>query len=822
MKRSDEERERSSRWGQRAVWVSTLVGVGLIFFLVWPELRSRPHRAPAATGEPSGEFAKAVRAVRTHSGAGPGRISGTVSDPSGAAVDRVDVCATEAERDLLAATAVCTRSDERGRFQLEELRPGPYLVAGQRAGYRSTAAEDGEPLWVLEGRSRSVHLTLLASEANLVGTVVDALGGPVPGATIRVARSEAPEMNLITEADEEGRFALNLPEGWVELGAEAAGYAHALSNAIVPAAVDLVLIPGGRLEGTVQQADGTPVEGATVRALGVEPRMALGPATAVSDGEGRFALDGLAPNAYRLQAQGPHGFALHASPIELGLGETARGLVLTLEPATTVTGSVALAAGGPCPRGTVSLGGVPDPNAPLPPAFIESDYKPSRVPATTERIGAAGAVVFPGVPQGRYYVSIRCTDHVYAAGPLVLDLSAGQAQIAPLRWEVKPSSVLIVHVVDGSGRPVPQTDLVLRLPPRGPGGERGLMPFRTGADGVARLTQLMSGRYEIVPSDPSQGEPVQVALQNDTASEEITLRLRGSAALTVEVVDQSDAPQEGLSVLVRRLATTADEARPSAVAGSTLAPLQRAVALGRGRYRLAPLLAGTYEVIAADGKNPIGQRHGSKSTCEVSRGTDARMRLRLSRTAHIAGRVVDSEGVPLEDVWVEARAEQDMGESQRAMAGMRPGTGAALTDQDGRFRLEGLSPGAVFSLNAHQPYGSAVHQQGVLADQSVELVLPDTAQLEGRVEAPSGEPAPLAAVFALAAHGAVRRTAQLFDGGRRFYFEALPASDVQLMALGAAGERAQAAVTLRPGQQPRVVTLKWPAVAKVDAPSDRQ
>src|SRR6185503_500814 len=83
---------------------------------------------------------------------------------------------------------------------------------------------------------------------------------------------------------------------------------------------------------------------------------------------------------------------------------------------------------------------------------------------------------------------------------------------------------------------------------------------------------------------------------------------------------------------------------------------------------------------------------------DVAAGAPARVRLVVeSQDGVIQGRVVDASGAPVTDAFIDAERESDS-------AAARPGGAArsmrwawarspALTDTDGRFRIEKLSPG---------------------------------------------------------------------------------------------------------------------------------
>ncbi|MFN7959916.1 MAG: carboxypeptidase-like regulatory domain-containing protein [Thermoanaerobaculia bacterium] len=227
---------------------------------------------------------------------------------------------------------------EAGSWHLPELPAGPYWLeisdsTGARAAFRSIDLEPGSgPLFL------TLPMVEIAGELRLGKK-------PIPAKIFFGGRSGTERVEF--EADEEGHFAGTLPRpgAWrVDVVAPSLGVERRLERLEVakpsgegPVRVDLSL-PATRVEGRVLDASGRGVRGAAVSAQrfdGSEP-----PPPPIASGEqGRFRWLGLAPGAYRLEAElGEE----TADPVEISLeGSSSPGEVrLILRPHRELVGRV--------------------------------------------------------------------------------------------------------------------------------------------------------------------------------------------------------------------------------------------------------------------------------------------------------------------------------------------------------------------------------------------------------------------------------------------------------------------------------------------------
>lgn len=205
----------------------------------------------------------------------------------------------------------------------------PPLTGAQREAVEELAATSGEDgAFVLEGlprrarwrlavrhpghAPRSVVIEALAPEvetearlmegAALMLRAVDEEGRPWPSPVARLFSDDAPDLDLLPElapGDEEGRLALeHLLPGRYTIELRAAGAQPRvlrgleLANGRTSELGELVLPPGARIAGRVEDEAGAPLEGAEVRLRGWAGgrRLVL---EQESGPEGRFAFEGL-------------------------------------------------------------------------------------------------------------------------------------------------------------------------------------------------------------------------------------------------------------------------------------------------------------------------------------------------------------------------------------------------------------------------------------------------------------------------------------------------------------------------------------------------
>ncbi|MFP4148431.1 MAG: carboxypeptidase regulatory-like domain-containing protein [Nitriliruptoraceae bacterium] len=247
--------------------------------------------------------------------AAPGAIAGLVQDRDGSPIGGAELVVQGGDAELATTTPT---AGEIGTFELPELAtPGTYLLTVSAEGFST------ETLGVRLGPGESVRdLTVILNDAagTVVGSVRDAAGQPLGGATVTVAGGGTTAETDTLTSGAIGTFRLpGLPlPGVYTVTASLEGYGRQTTEvSITPdtpqVEADLVLTPTtGRLTGLVVDGGGAPVAGAEVAVSdGAEERTTT-TASAPADREGRFSVGELRPGSYTITVRTPDGAELTA------------------------------------------------------------------------------------------------------------------------------------------------------------------------------------------------------------------------------------------------------------------------------------------------------------------------------------------------------------------------------------------------------------------------------------------------------------------------------------------------------------------------------
>ncbi|WP_164010937.1 carboxypeptidase-like regulatory domain-containing protein [Pyxidicoccus trucidator] len=635
-------------------------------------------------------------------------------DCSGGPEERVVELIEEERGGAPVLTRVTTAAD--GTFQLDSLPEG--TVALWALGERGAAMEPE----VATGRE-DVEL-VLEEGLPLSGRVLDEAGVPLSGVRVTLFHQEHSRY-FTTSTDADGRFSFGLlPVGAYGLVASSPGLLPAhLPDVSDEDLDDIVLHPPRRIVGQVLLADGRPAPGAEVQ-------VQYSRHVAVTDGEGRFAFEPLAPGEYEVLAErdGAHGFA----NVSLSEEDRQAEASLTLGTLAFVEGLVRDEAGHPVAGASVTAS--------------SEEAGPSFDDGLT---GADGRFRMGPLPLGTHTFSVDAEGYHEVEVEKVEVSTSG----APLTFTLRRAFILAGLVTDAEGRPVPDVSLeAVRLKRRPAYTLPPDAPAPTQEEVAELMMDLDSPLYE--PNSATSDEEGRFLIEVPEAGRYLLTSGGGSFLREQREVD---APARDVQVVLHTGATlegTVVDAR-----GAPLAYVQLFMEAGtpqhphqvmtssdeQGTFALRGLPPGTYTLKA--GLDLGGFVHRASRTVSV-RGTETvDASLRMDTGLSVSGLVVDGDGRPVPEAQVEAYSLREKSEAGNSF---RPST--ATTGPDGRFTVDHVVEGEcalVASKEGHtfeEPEREhPLRWPGVVARsgaRDVRLVLRYQGYLHGRVVRRDGTPIP--------------------------------------------------------------------------------
>lgn len=366
--------------------------------------------------------------------------------------------------------------------------------------------------------------SLIDRDAELVVTVVDDTGRPLPGASVRVfaMRDDRAYFAGDKRADEQGRARLSeLPRGEVWVLAYDAGKSRASTRALLEKGsreVKLTLRPAKALDVVVVDEAGGAVEGAEIRVAAGDPL----PFFAITDSAGSARVDRLGPAPYLVTASAA-GFD---TTTRTGVVPGAGPLRLKLERLGAILVKVVGLDGAPATGATVLAAGV------------------GLWPARSTLTDAAGKTRIGGLHSGVYDLKARLGDKV---SETELAVPVKHGAVKEVELTLLAGRNIRIHVTDGDGErapPVREASVILV--------EDGLSPFpllgRTDESGLVVLGPIVVG--EATASARAPGFVPTMAVPIGPEVTEARIPLRRGAALVGDVVDDRGYPVAGATIEV--------------------------------------------------------------------------------------------------------------------------------------------------------------------------------------------------------------------------------------------------------------------------------
>lgn len=332
-------------------------------------------------------------------------IRGTVEDERGEPIAEADVDA-RVGRGFESRQRGQGRSDAGGKFTIEGIAPGEYVVSASAAGFASRSADS--PTVPLADRDAGDVRLRLSRGGRLEGEVVDSNGSPVSGAEVGAAAEEESGWVAPVASGADGRFAFPaLAAGAYTLGARRATGSRFLQESEMTTAATVLagatvqvrlVVPGAQdeIRGQVVDASGSPIADAFVdsererddRKARDQLRWRWRRTPALTDHDGRFVLSNLEAGVHTVFAYRKGGGEAIAEHVKSG-----ESVLLTLRETGTLSGRVEIEGGSPPERFAISI------------ADAESGSR-----RTESWFRTGGQWRFSDVPPGTYRVGVEATE----------------------------------------------------------------------------------------------------------------------------------------------------------------------------------------------------------------------------------------------------------------------------------------------------------------------------------------------------------------------------------------------------------------------------
>lgn len=613
-----------------------------------------------------------------------------------------------------------------GRTAADGLVSVPLPPAGRQEKVLLTAA-DGSRLETSIGRpgtSGAEPLPLrLPALAAVSGRIVSARDGrPVAGALLWSQATGAVE-----HAAADGTYRIEVPaDQEARLAVAARGFLMA-EIAVSPErasrrAPTLALEPALSAAGTVVDEQGRPVAGVELTA---EPRptAALPPAARRSGGTTRTSAAGsfrMRPLAARVSHElrlAKPGFAPALAEIPpLDPSRPAPPLRIVLRKGRTGFGHVVDRREKPVAGARTALRPVPGrPDAP-------------RYPAAT---GPDGRFEIRDLPAGLYELTAR--------GRGFAPLTIPGLRVPPGNGSFDLGTVILVagvavegQVSDPQGRPIPEAEVRLTAAggsPAASGPDESPSPIFTGPDGSFRIEDRRPGETVDLVVQHAGYAPASAPGLRLPREQPVRIVLQPTATVAGSTVDPDGHPVPGALILVL-------PSNPVHVGGADRS--LQAQSDENGRFQIEGVRPGSFEIRAT----APGRQEARLAGLEAQAGQDLQgIEVVLTPGAVLAGRVLSPAGQPVPGAEVSLLPEGSATVSLLSV-------GAVLSDEQGRYRLEGISPGTHAVRAEHEEYRPVQRRLDVQAGaNTLDLTLEPGAALSGRVVDPLGAPVAGARVF---------------------------------------------------------------------------
>ena len=569
-----------------------------------------------------------------------GSIGGLVVEEDGRPIDSYRIVGNAAKGKPWEGRVEKSVGSADGRFVLEDLAEDTYVLQ-VFVPDRAPATVPG--IRVVAGRTGDAGTIRVPRGGIVRGTVVDATGDPVIGATVK-AYGAAQDMmewrdTLQALSEPSGAFEIKgVPEGRRQIVATHPDYAvgDALVDVVAgkgPVETRLVMTQGGRIEGVARKRDGTPLAGLEVsvyssgrtRGGGARPNP-------ITRSDGGFTAEHVAPGHTYVNLMATAGFgrliSMMSKQVEVREGETTSVELLSRE--ILVNGHVTKS-GTPLPglrlrfmgEGgmTMSMGGGFDSVAAAPTG-------PQRHVGTTGEDGTFALIV--DTP-GRYWVMTESVDGRTNYPSRELQIPDAETHNVEIAFSGVPVAGVVID--KETDQPVKQA-FVRAMPKDKDKAASGGGSTRTGADGRFQF-DVDPGEYTLSAGAEGYGVTNDAVTVGATGLADARVELEKGLEIKGRVVDASGQPVPSVTISVRS-AAAGESAPVSDPAGGQTLP--------DGTFRIAGLVAKPYNLCTGTELAGYAVRMGV-----APGGADVTMTLRPAAKVRLL--IKGPDGAPMAKAW---------------------------------------------------------------------------------------------------------------------------------------------------------------------------
>lgn len=554
-----------------------------------------------------------------------GEIAGRVVDAAGQPAEDATLAAEWAGEAEAASPggAFGTPEEGDGRFVLRDLAAGRYVVQARAAG-KGEASISG--VRVVAGRRTEVGTLRLAGGGIVRGTVVDADGQGVPGATVVAERDLMVQSgDLVDQTGSSGAFEIRgVPAGRASVMASHPAYASPKPVVVEvdpekePAPIRIVLLEGARVEGRAMHRDGRPFATGRVRFSSLEPgEEGEGHVPAPVRPDGSFVIDHVRAGRTRIELLAPSApgalTGLVSREVVLRDGETA---TVDFSLRDVVVAGTVTRGGQPAPGVRVSLRSLE--GAPMTlymgvgAGGLEARSGPPFLIATTREDGGYELVVFT---PGRARVGLEAVSGIERYPDREVEVP--DVDRFELNLEIAETQVSGTVVDKESGDLVSDATVRIRR-----------SSARTGPDGHFTVS-VEPGEQQLGATAPGRKLVVLTLNVGPAGLSDVRVEMERGAELRGRVVDTAGRPAPNLEVV-------------ASDASSVFAEV--AYTLADGSFRMGGLGEEPYTLVSG------GDLTGWAVRGNVTPGNEP-VTLALRPGGRVAVRVLGADGRPVRDAY---------------------------------------------------------------------------------------------------------------------------------------------------------------------------